>query len=198
MFYYIKGILAEVWQDRIAVEAAGVGYMLTVSPSTASKLAMSRGKEVTVYCAMWQKDDLPELYGFISADELELFKKLVTVSGIGPKGAVSVLGVMSAEQLISAIASGDHRAIARAPGVGAKTAQKIVLELKDKIRKTYGEVSAVIPDTAVDTSGLADVIDTLMVYGFKREQIERALSQVDRTLPTEKLLGETLRVLGKN
>ncbi len=197
MFYYIKGILAELWQDRIVVEASGVGYMLSVSPSTASKLASSKGKTVTVYCAMGQKDDLPELYGFISADELELFKKLVTVSGIGPKGAVSVLGVMSAEQLVSAIASGDHKAIARAPGVGAKTAQKIVLELKDKIRKTYGDV-AVVPEAEADVSELSAVIDTLMVYGFKREQIERALAQVDRTLPTEKLLGETLRVLGKN
>lgn len=171
--------------------------MLSVSPSTASKLASSKGKTVTVYCAMGQKDDLPELYGFISAEELELFKKLVTVSGIGPKGAVSVLGVMSAEQLVSAIASGDHKAIARAPGVGAKTAQKIVLELKDKIRKTYGDVAAV-PEAETDLSELSAVIDTLMVYGFKREQIERALAQVDRTLPTEKLLGETLRVLGKN
>lgn len=197
MFYYIKGILAELWQDRIVVEASGVGYMLSVSPSTASKLASSKGKTVTVYCAMGQKDDLPELYGFISAEELELFKKLVTVSGIGPKGAVSVLGVMSAEQLVSAIASGDHKAIARAPGVGAKTAQKIVLELKDKIRKTYGDV-AVVPEAEADVSELSAVIDTLMVYGFKREQIERALAQVDRTLPTEKLLGETLRVLGKN
>lgn len=197
MFYYIKGILAELWQDRIVVEASGVGYMLSVSPSTASKLASSKGKTITVYCAMGQKDDLPELYGFISADELELFKKLVTVSGIGPKGAVSVLGVMSAEQLVSAIASGDHKAIARAPGVGAKTAQKIVLELKDKIRKTYGDV-AVVPEAEADVSELSAVIDTLMVYGFKREQIERALAQVDRTLPTEKLLGETLRVLGKN
>lgn len=197
MFYYIKGILAELWQDRIVVEASGVGYMLSVSPSTASKLASSKGKTVTVYCAMDQKDDLPELYGFISAEELELFKKLVTVSGIGPKGAVSVLGVMSAEQLVSAIASGDHKAIARAPGVGAKTAQKIVLELKDKIRKTYGDV-AVVPEAEADVSELSAVIDTLMVYGFKREQIERALAQVDRTLPTEKLLGETLRVLGKN
>lgn len=197
MFYYIKGILAELWQDRIVVEASGVGYMLSVSPSTASKLASSKGKTVTVYCAMGQKDDLPELYGFISAEELELFKKLVTVSGIGPKGAVSVLGVMSAEQLVSAIASGDHKAIARVPGVGAKTAQKIVLELKDKIRKTYGDVAAV-PEAETDLSELSAVIDTLMVYGFKREQIERALAQVDRTLPTEKLLGETLRVLGKN
>ena len=197
MFYYIKGILSELWQEKIVIEAAGVGYMLSVSTSTASKLAQSRGKEVTVYCAMGQKDDLPELYGFISADELELFKKLVTVSGIGPKGAMSVLGIMSAEQLISAISSGDHRQISRAPGVGAKTAQKIVLELKDKIRKTYGDVSAV-PEQNADTAELAAVVDTLMVYGFKREQIERALSQVDRTLPTEKLLGETLRVLGNN
>ncbi len=197
MFYYIKGVLSELWQDKIVVEAAGVGYILSVSTSTASKLAQSRGKEVTVYCAMAQKDDLPELYGFISADELELFKKLVTVSGIGPKGAMSVLGIMSAEQLVAAISSGDHRQISRAPGVGAKTAQKIVLELKDKIRKTYGDVAA-MPEQNVDTAELAAIIDTLMVYGFKRDQIEHALSQVDRTLPTEKLLGETLRVLGNN
>lgn len=197
MFYYIKGVLSELWQDKIVVEAAGVGYILSVSTSTASKLALSRGKEVTVYCAMVQKDDLPELYGFISGEELELFKKLVTVSGIGPKGAMSVLGIMSAEQLVSAISSGDHRQISRAPGVGAKTAQKIVLELKDKIRKTYGDI-AVTPEQSVDTAELAAVIDTLMVYGFKRDQIEHALSQVDRTLPTEKLLGETLRVLGNN
>lgn len=197
MFYYIKGILSELWQEKIVVEAAGVGYILSVSISTASKLALSRGKEVTIYCAMGQKDDLPELYGFISTEELELFKKLITVSGIGPKGAMSVLGIMSAEQLVAAISSGDHRQISRAPGVGAKTAQKIVLELKDKIRKAYGDV-AVMPEQSVDTAELAAVIDTLMVYGFKREQIERALSQVDRTLPTEKLLGETLRVLGNN
>ncbi len=196
MFYYIKGILAYLDAERAVIEAGGVGYSLCISASTAQKLSAKLGETVTVYTAMGLKDELPELYGFYTEDELKLFKSLITVSGIGPKGAISILGSMTGEQLIAAISAGDHKLIARAPGIGAKTAQKIVLELGDRIRKNFGAPS--LPYDAPATGGdMSAVVDTLIVYGFKREQIEKALCQVDRTLPLEELLGETLKVLGK-
>lgn len=197
MFYYIKGLLTYLDSDRAVIEAGGVGYSINISAATAQKLSTKLGETVIVYTAMGLKDELPELYGFYTEDELKLFKSLITVSGIGPKGAISILGSMTGEQLIAAIANNDHKLIARAPGIGAKTAQKIVLELGDRIRKNYGAVPAADGVATVISGDMAAVVDTLIVYGFKREQIEKALTQVDRSLPLEELLGETLKVLGK-
>ena len=132
MYAYIKGELAEKNIDSIVVEAAGVGYLIYI-PTQYFDMLPDEGEDVKIYTYLCVREDAMILYGFLSKDDLEIFKLLITVSGIGPKGALAILSVMDADSLRFAIMSGDAKAISRAPGVGARTAQRLILELKDKI-----------------------------------------------------------------
>ncbi len=193
MYYYISGTLAMLNQSFAVIDAFGVGYRLYISASTYSALAGSVGKNIKLFSFLSVRDDAHELYGFLDEEEMDIFKALLTVSGIGPKGAMAILGTLSTSELLSAVASGDAKRISRAQGVGLKTAQKVCIELKG--RATRAGIISSAPQAAANDE-LATVIDTLMVYGFKREQIENALRSVDTSLSTEEILGQTLRVLG--
>lgn len=132
MYAYIKGTLEEITEDNIVVEASGIGYNVKVSTTTA-ELLPGLGSEVKVYTYTLVREDAFSLYGFLSRDDLEIFKKLITVNGIGPKGGLAILSVMNADALRFAIMAGDAKAIAKAPGVGNKTAERVILDLRDKI-----------------------------------------------------------------
>ena len=120
MYAYIKGILEEITEDAVVVEAGGIGYNIKVSASTADLLP-GIGSEVKVYTYTLVREDAFSLYGFLTRDDLDIFKKLITVSGIGPKGGLAILSVMSADALRFAVMAGDAKAIAKAPGVGVET-----------------------------------------------------------------------------
>ena len=139
-------------------------------------------------------EDNISLYGFAEEDELELFTKLISVSGIGPKAATAILGTLSPDALRSAIANNDAKTISSAPGVGLKTAQKLIIELKDKITGVSAELPA---STAKDNEKLTQVVDTLAVYGFPRGTVIEVLKRLDSSLPLEELITQTLRILGK-
>ena len=131
MIAFIKGILNTVSEDRIVVENNGVGFEILVPGSVVGALPQV-GNEVKIYTYTYVREDALQLYGFLTRDELDMFKLLITVSGIGPKGALGILTVMDADTLRFAILSDDSKSIAKAPGIGAKTASKLILELKDK------------------------------------------------------------------
>lgn len=133
MYKYVKGTLTESDIDSIVVEASGVGYNLFVTAQTLNKLP-DYGSEIKVYTYLVVREDAMILYGFLSKDELAVFKNLISVNGVGPKGAIGILSVLSTNELRFAVAAGDSKAISKAPGVGAKTAQRIILELKDKLK----------------------------------------------------------------
>lgn len=132
MFSYIRGELVEVNIDHIVLDVNGIGYMIHISGQAMDELP-AIGELVKIHTYLYLREDLMMLYGFLEKDELELFKQLISVSGIGPKGAIGILSALSVDDLRFAVLSGDAKAIAKAPGIGAKTASRVVLELKDKI-----------------------------------------------------------------
>lgn len=132
MYAYIKGILAEITENAIIVENQGIGYEIAV-PGQVFDYLPSVGEEVKIYTYHYVREDAILLYGFLTKEDVRIFKMLIGVSGIGPKGALSILSVLSTDDLRFAILGDDAKAIAKAPGVGAKTAQRVIIELKDKL-----------------------------------------------------------------
>lgn len=185
MYAYIKGTLEEITEDAVVVEAGGVGYHIMVSTATA-ELLPGIGSEVKIYTYTLVREDAFSLYGFLTRDDLEIFKKLITVSGIGPKGGLAILSVMSADSLRFAVMSGDAKAIAKAPGVGVKTAERVILDLRDKIsvEDTLRNVG-MAGDTAKDEAGLADnrmrreAVEALVALGYSASEAGAAVRKVD-------------------
>ena len=132
MYAYIKGELAEKNIDHIVVEAGGIGYLIYV-PAQSIDYLPDEGDQIKVYTYLYIREDAMVLYGFLTKDDLEIFKMLITVSGIGPKGGLGILSTLSADDLRFAILSGDSKTISKAPGIGAKTAQRVIIDLKDKM-----------------------------------------------------------------
>ena len=132
MYAYIKGILADITEDAIIVENQGIGYEIAV-PGQVFDYLPSVGEEVKIYTYHYVREDAILLYGFLTKEDVRIFKMLIGVSGIGPKGALAILSVLSTDDLRFAILGDDAKAIAKAPGVGAKTAQRVIIELKDKL-----------------------------------------------------------------
>lgn len=132
MYAYIKGILAEITEESIVVENQGIGYEIAV-PGQVFDYLPSVGEEVKIYTYHYVREDAILLYGFLTKEDVKIFKMLIGVSGIGPKGALAILSVLSTDDLRFAILGDDAKAIAKAPGVGAKTAQRVIIELKDKL-----------------------------------------------------------------
>ena len=185
MFYYLNGTLAALETPIAVIDCGGVGYQLTVSNVTAALLGDKIGKTTKLLTHLAVREDGIELFGFISREERECFMKLTSVSGIGPKAAMSILSTMTPDDLALAIASEDTKAIARAPGIGAKTAARVVLELKDKISKDmmsaapqgFGSMAAA---TAMPVGGaLADATEALMALGYDKNTVLNALKGVD-------------------
>lgn len=132
MIAFVKGRIDEIAEDNVVIDIGGIGYNVRISGETAALLS-GRKEEVKLYTYTCVREDAFNLYGFLTKDELEIFKMLITVNGIGPKGGLAILSVMTADDLRFAIMSGDAAAISKAPGVGKKTAERVILDLKDKI-----------------------------------------------------------------
>ena len=193
MFYYLRGTLSVLRQGFAVLECGGVGFRLAISASTFASLSASLGKEAMLFTYLSVRENAMELCGFSSEEELELFEKLIDISGIGPKAALSILGVLTPADLIRACADGDYKAVARAPGVGNKTAQRVVLELKGRLP----DLPQGSPGSSVQSSRntLSQITDTLVLYGFSREEIQSATRGMDFDRPIEELIADTLRVL---
>lgn len=192
MYAYIKGTLEEVAEDNIVVEAGGIGYNVKVSTTTADLLP-PLGNEVKIYTYTLVREDTFALYGFMTRDDLEIFRKLITVNGIGPKGGLAILSVMSADALRFAIMAGDAKAIAKAPGVGSKTAERVILDLRDKISledtlRGLGEpapsVSGALSGTSQDNLMKKEAIEALVALGYSASDATTAVKKVEVTEDT--------------
>ena len=190
MFYYIEGKLAHLDYTFAVVDAHGVGYKLTITQNTYEAMpphrSVSEAPTVRLYTYMAVREDGIELFGFASERELEAFKLLITVSGVGPKAAIAILSVFTPDNLAISIMNEDKKAIAKANGIGAKTAARIVLELKDKISKAFGEsISESEPSGGASVSvptgnsKLADAQSALIVLGYTKSEVIAALRGVD-------------------
>ena len=201
MIGYVKGILEEIEDDCVIVDVNGLGIRILTGGALASQMLVP-GSEVKIYTYTYVKEDAFQLYGFISKDELSLFKKLITVSGIGPKGAASILSAFSAEDLRYAIYAGDIKTISKAPGIGKKTAERLVLELKDKVELDY-QADTLMGQLADETVGSTepnnrkDAIDALTALGYSSMDAAKAVKQADPNadMDAEDILKAALKYL---
>ncbi len=207
MFYYISGKLAHLEHGFAVIDASGVGYKLTISDSTYAQmpphLSVSEKPTVTLYSYMAVREDGIELFGFATEDELNSFKLLITVSGVGPKAAISILSLLSPQKLAVAICTDDKKTISKANGIGPKTAARIVLELKDKLKGSAfadaDELSGGI-DALSDISGAmdnrSDALSALTVLGYTRGEAEAVLKKIDTSaLELDDIIKEALKKL---
>ncbi len=184
MFSYIKGELAEINPDHIVVEAGGIGYMLMISGQAMNELP-AVGMDVKVHTYFYLREDVVMLYGFLDKDEMEVFKLLLGVSGIGPKGAMGILSALTPDDLRFAVLSGDSKAIAKAPGIGSKTAQRVVLELKDKLsledafekKLNRNQTEQAVTGNTVKN----DAVLALTALGYTSSESLKAVSRVEIT-----------------
>lgn len=198
MIHYLSGTLAHLTNDCAVIECGGVGFRVGISVSTAAGLSPFIGKNAKLYTYMSVTENDISLFGFYSEEELDLFVMLKSVSGIGPKSAISILGTLSPDDLRKAVINGDAKMISQAPGIGLKTAQMLIIKLKDKL----GSLSTdEMPSEHGAYSGkgekISQVVDTLTLYGFPRAKVIETLKRQDMGLPLEELISETLRTLGK-
>ena len=177
MYSYIKGELVDVAGDHIVVDNNGIGYQMFISSSTHFHMP-AIGEDVKVYTYLNVKEDAMQLFGFLTKEELELFKLLITVNGIGPKNALGILGTLEPADLRFAIMAEDAKAISKAPGVGAKSAQRIIIELRDKIDSVETSALTNSPVASLNTMK-RDVIDSLENMGYSSSQVLKAMDELE-------------------
>ncbi len=176
MIAHIRGRILSKQPGTVIVDCAGVGYQLTISVPTFSGLPET-GQEVSLFVHTHVREDQLALFGFLSPEEKHLFEKLISVSGIGPKLAVTVLSGMSAPDLVAAIRGNDLTRLTKIPGVGKKTAERVVLELKDKLEE-FTTAAAPVAKPAAATPLEEDVLSALVNLGYQRAAAERALQSL--------------------
>lgn len=187
MYAYLKGTVVWKTADRIVVEVSGVGYNVYVSPGRIYDFP-EYGEEVKVYTYTSVREDAINLYGFVTLDELELFKLLISVSGIGPKGGLAMLSVMSVDDIRYAIMTGDAKLLAKAPGVGKKTAERVIIDLKDKVKAQDLEepiTGTALEKTLMEHPKARDAADALVALGYSGKEAEHAVEQALRELEAQ-------------
>ena len=195
MIYHVNGTLEYCEVGFCVIDCNGVGYKLTVSDNTFSEICSHVGENQKLLTYLQVREDGVELFGFKTADELASFKLLITVSGVGPKAAMAILSLLTPDKLSMAIVNEDVKTISRASGVGAKTAARVVLELRDKVSKQYFTSSPAIPTatssakpSAKGKGNLSEALDALIVLGYTRAEAQKALTGIDPTLDVEKII----------
>lgn len=181
MFSYIRGILAEKNPDSVVVECNGVGFRIYTSQNSLMDEKCVLGANVTFYTYLYIKEGIMDLYGFSSRDELGLFELLISVSGVGAKGASAILGTLNPAKLAVAIASGNSAEIKKAPGIGNKIAQRIVLELKDKIsndKLANVNTDAFAENIPIASSERDEAVNALVALGYSGAEAKAAVSKV--------------------
>lgn len=203
MIYSITGkLVSAMLADAhylAVVEAGGIGYAVKTTHTTMAKMP-EKGSIVTFYTYLYVREDALELFGFADSEELNCFKMLISISGVGPKAALSILSDMTPQKFALCIATGDSKGFTRSKGIGAKTAQRIVLELKDKI--TNEQVASGVADTAGNigkaSSNAGEAISALVVLGYAQSDAAVAVSGLDQSLPVEEMIKLSLKKLAGN
>lgn len=198
MFSYISGRVAEKAANYVVVDVNGVGFKIYTSLNTLQDASVASGEKATFHTYMYIKEGIMDLYGFSTKEELTLFELLITVSGVGAKGATAVLSVASPSKLALSIVTGDIATIKQASGIGTKTAQRISLELKDKIKNeslVSDSTDAFEPVQAVDASAQSEAISALMVLGYSANEAQKAVAAVGNTDNVEEIVKLALKKL---
>ena len=199
MFYYISGKVAVVEPGVAVIDAGGVGYAINTSYTSARSVQV--GEQATFYTHLHVREDIFELFGFARREELTCFKQLIAISGVGPKAALAILSAVTPEKLALCILAGDEKALIAAPGIGKKLAQRILLELKDKMSGDQLEAASAatginVPDLAASGGALEDAMAALAVLGYPRAVAAAALQGVDTAgMATDEIVRAALKRL---
>ncbi|MDT8717465.1 Holliday junction branch migration protein RuvA [Clostridium sp. 19966] len=196
MYDYIKGKYAGFYKDYVTIENNGIGYKIYVPGSTLTMLPKI-DEEILLYIHQIVREDFIGLYGFISREELEMFLQLVNINGVGAKAALSILSIMDVEKLKYAISSNDEKLITRAPGVGKKLAQRIILELKDKLKITAKNTnSSGVEDIFVENNSIySEALEALLTLGYTERECENVLNNINLNNTLESVIKSALRQL---
>ena len=201
MLYHVNGTLEYCEPSFCVIDCMGVGYKLSISDNTYSSVVGHVNEKVKLFTYLKVSEDGVELFGFKTNDELSAFKLLITVSGVGPKAAMAILSLLTPDRLCMAITSEDIKAIAKANGVGPKTAARVVLELRDKITKqvftTVSEDTVQATVSVTKNSNLSEALEALVVLGYSRSDAQRALGGIDPKLDVSKIIPLALAKLIK-
>lgn len=199
MFYYISGKVAVIEPGMVVIDAGGVGYAINTSYTSAR--SVKTGEQATFYTYLHVREGIFDLYGFGRREELSCFKQLIAISGVGPKAALAILGAVTPEKLALCVISGDEKALTAAPGIGKKLAQRILLEMKDKMSKDQLEAASgssgiVMPDLTAPGGAMEDALAALAVLGYPRAVAVNALQGVDTAgLATDEIVRAALKRL---
>ena len=199
MFYYISGKVAVIEPGMVVIDAGGVGYAINTSYTSAR--SVKTGEQATFYTYLHVREGIFDLYGFGRREELSCFKQLIAISGVGPKAALAILGAVTPEKLALCVISGDEKALTAAPGIGKKLAQRILLEMKDKMSKDQLEAASgssgiVMPELTAPGGAMEDALAALAVLGYPRAVAVNALQGVDTVgLATDEIVRAALKRL---
>ncbi|EDT72794.1 Holliday junction branch migration protein RuvA [Clostridium perfringens] len=199
MYEYIRGQFQGISKDYVVIELNNIGYKIFTSGNTMSNMPKV-GEEVLLYLEQIVREDFIGLYGFTTREELEMFKLLLSINGVGAKAALSLLSISTVNNLKYAIMMGDEKHITRAPGIGKKTAQRIILELKDKLKpdeltSEEGQLIEGINDNSDYSFNINETLSALMALGYTEKEAQKALEKVDKTLSIENMIKESLKLL---
>ena len=197
MFYYLNGTVAEIAAGLAVIDCGGVGYACATTNYTLSQL--KKGERARLYTYLHVREDIFELYGFASQQELNSFKMLIGVSGVGPKAALAILSATTPQNLALSIVTEDEKALTAAQGIGKKIAQRIILELKDKLAKEQSSFDVRGGSVTPIQSGgkVQEAASALAVLGYSSQEISAALKGVDTALPVEEIIRQTLKKMVK-
>ena len=199
MFYYVNGTVAEIEAGLAVIDCSGVGYACATTNYTLSQL--KKGERAKLYTYLNVREDAMEMFGFASQSELRSFKMLIGVSGVGPKAALSILSSTTPQQLSMAVVMGDEKALTAAPGIGKKIAQRIILELKDKLIKEQGGFEAgsgAAVAMPAQNNKAGEAAAALAVRGYGSQEIAAALKGIDMdALPLEEIIRQSLKKMVK-
>ena len=200
MFYYLNGVVAEMEANLAVIDCGGVGYACATTNYTLSQL--KKGERAKLYTYMNVREDAVDLFGFSSQSELHSFKLLLGVSGVGPKAALAILSTNTPANLAMAVVMGNEKALTAAPGIGKKIAQRIILELKDKLAKeqaSFGpDTGGSVPLTVLPNDKAKEAGAALAVLGYSGSEVAAALKGIDiDTLPLEEIIRQALKRMGK-
>lgn len=199
MFYSLTGNIIMTDASSVAIECGGVGFRCSASLNTLKKIG-SAGNKVTLFTHLAVREDALELFGFYDENELNCFKLLISVSGVGPKAALSVLSELTPEKLALAVANGDVKAVTKAQGVGPKIAQRLILELKSKltVASSDSDDDFMSTDVQADSEKTTEAVSALQFLGFSQYEAAKAVRGLDPALSVEDMIKKALALLSKN
>lgn len=197
MIDHIRGIISYKEPNLVVIDCGGVGYACRTSIQTAAAVGTVE-QEGMLYTRMTVREDEVALYGFSTRSERSCFDQLTSVTGVGPKAALSILSDFSPDRFALAVAAGDYKQFTKTKGIGAKTAQRIVLELKDKVAKSVQAEGLPAPVVQADSGALGEAMAALQVLGYSQSEVSGVLAALDPSLPSSELIRLALRELGKN